>query len=166
MPFSNQTRRIILFVHIVSSIGWIGAVAAFLVLAITGLRSADTQMIRAAYLAMEPITWYIIVPLSFAALLSGTALALGTRWGLFQHYWIIIKLLINILSILLLLMHTRMIDEVAGAAAKGALAATDLHGSRIHLVTAAIVALAALLLAALLSVFKPRGMTRRVEGRK
>ena len=43
-------------------------------------------MARAAYLAMELTTWSVIVPLSLAALLTGLFQALGTEWGLFQHY--------------------------------------------------------------------------------
>jgi uncharacterized membrane protein len=157
---NTHARQLTLFGHITTSVGWMGAVAAFLTLALTGLNGQDAERVRAAYLAMEPITWYIIVPLSFASLLTGLALAVGTRWGLLRHFWIIIKLLINVLSIVLLLLHTGMIHEVASAAAKTNFSVGDLRGSRVHLVTASSAALAALLFATMLSVFKPRGMTR------
>ena len=32
------------------------------------------------------------IPLSFAALLSGIALGLGTRWGVFRYPWVVTKL--------------------------------------------------------------------------
>lgn len=56
-------------------------------LAVSGLTSADVQTVRAAYLAMDLIGWFVIVPLSLASLLTGLVQSLGTRWGLFRHYW-------------------------------------------------------------------------------
>ncbi len=44
-----RLRKLVLIAHITFSVGWFGAVAAFLVLVITGLTSRDPQMVRAAY---------------------------------------------------------------------------------------------------------------------
>ena len=49
-------RKVALTAHVTSSIGWFGAVAGFLALALVGLTSQDAQLVRAAYLAMELIT--------------------------------------------------------------------------------------------------------------
>jgi len=161
MPFQQTTRKLILLVHILASVGWVGAVASFLALALTGLLSTDPQMIRAAYLAMEPITRGVIVPLAFTSLTTGLLLSLGTKWGLLRHYWILIKLVINTLSLPILLLHTRIIHRVATAAAVAttSLSSYDLHQDRIQLIIIAIAALAALLIATLLSVYKPSGLT-------
>ena len=159
MLLSPSLRKVALLAHIVSSISWIGAVAAFLALAFTGLRSPDPRLVRATYLAMEPITWYTIVPLAFAALLTGLLLSLGTKWGLFRHYWIIFKLGINLLSLFLLLLHTSIIHEMATAAAAAPLTSHDLRGPRIQLVEVSIAALVGLLLATILSVYKPKGLS-------
>ena len=51
-------RKFVLTAHITSSVGWLGAVAAFLALSIAGLTSPDTQRVRAAYLAMD-MTWVV-----------------------------------------------------------------------------------------------------------
>src|SRR5215510_15810625 len=103
-------RKFVRTAHIIFTVGWLGAVAAFLVLAIVGLNSQDAQMVRAAYLALDPIARFVIVPLSFLPLLlTGPLLSLGTPWGLFRHYWILVKLVINILSILILVVHLRPI---------------------------------------------------------
>lgn len=64
--------------HVVSSVGWLGAVAAFLALAIVGLTSQDAQLVRGAYLAMGPIGWFVILPSAFASPLAGTVQSLGT----------------------------------------------------------------------------------------
>ena len=159
MTMSVPFRKGVLLLHIITAVGWPGAVAGFLALAITGLNSANTKTVCAAYLAMPPITWYVIVPLAFASLLTGLLLSLGTKWGLFRYYWILAKLLINAISIILLLLHTRVIGSVATAAAKTTLSGTDLRGQRVQLVVISIVALLALLVATILSVYKPRGLT-------
>jgi hypothetical protein len=64
-------RKCALTTHVTSSVGWLGAVGAFLALAIAGLVSQDTQIVRAAYLSMHLTTWFVIVPLCLAALLTG-----------------------------------------------------------------------------------------------
>jgi hypothetical protein len=86
---------------------------------------------------------------------------LTTLWGLFRHYWIVFKLLINLLSLPILLLHTRIIHGVAGAATANTLSAAGLHEDRVQLVVASAAALVALILAALLSVYKPKGRIRQ-----
>jgi hypothetical protein len=152
-------RKLVLLMHVTTSVAWPGAVAAFLALAVTGQNSPDAQMVRSAYQSMPPITWYIIVPLAFAALSTGLVLSLDTKWGLFRYYWVLAKLLINSLSIPILLLHTQVIRTVADAAAAGTLSPADLRDQRSQLVTISVVALLALLTATTLSIYKPRGLT-------
>ena len=152
-------RKIVLIAHVVSSVGWFGAVAAFLALAIAGLTGHDARLVRAAYLAMELIGWHVIVPLSLASFLTGLVSSLGTTWGLFRYYWVVAKLVIIIPATILLLVHMQPISDVARAAAETTLSATDLQRLRIELVAEAGAALLVLLVATTLSVYKPRGMT-------
>jgi len=152
-------RKFVRTAHVIFSVGWLGTVAGFLALAIAGLTSQDIQIVRASYLAMELITRYVIVPLSFAPLLlTGPILSLGTPWGLFRHYWIVVKLLINILSTIILLVHMQPISYLSRVAAAGTLSSAD-RGAQVQLVVAAAAGLLALLVATALAVYKPRGMT-------
>src|SRR5258707_8900977 len=116
-------------------------------------------MVRAAYLAMHLITWFVIVPLCVAALSTGVIQSLGTTWGLFDHYWIVTKLLLTVLATVILLVHTQPIDHVAAMAAQASLAAGDLRQVRLQLVGDACAALFVLLVTTALSVYKPWGMT-------
>jgi len=159
MTMGPPLRKLVLTVHVTCSVGWLGAVAGFLVLAVTGLTSQDAQMVRAAYLATELTASAVIVPLCFAALLSGLVQSLGTRWGLFRHYWVFFKLLITVFATIILLVHMQPISYVAGVAADGALASGDLQRLRIQLVADAGAALVALLVTTTLAVYKPRGLT-------
>ena len=157
---SPGLRKLALTAHVTASVGWLGAVAAFLALALAGLRSANAQTVRAACIAMELIGWFVVVPLSFASLLTGLVQSLGTTWGLFRHYWVLVKLVMTVLATLVLLIHMRPISYVAGVAATTTLSAGDLRGLRAQLVADAGAALAVLLVTTTLSVYKPRGVTR------
>lgn len=152
-------RKLALTTHVTSSVGWLGAVGTFLALALAGVGSQDAQIVRAAYLAMHLTTWFVIVPLSLAALLTGIIQSLGTTWGLFRHYWIVAKLLLTVLATIILLVHTQPINRVAAVAAETTLATGDLRQLRLQLVGDACAALFVLLVTTMLSVYKPWGMT-------
>lgn len=138
-------RRLNLTAHVASSVGWLGAVAAYLALAMAGLTSPDAQGVRSAYPALELIGWFVIVPLSLAALLTGLVQSLGTEWGLFRHYWILVKLVLTVGAVTILLLHMPAVGRRAGAAAE------LIHAGGGLLV---------LLTTTTLSVFKPWGRTR------
>jgi hypothetical protein len=155
-----RLRKFALTAHVTSSVGWLGAVAGFLALAVAGVTSQDAQVVRAVYLVMDLTAWYVIVPLCLASVLTGLVSSLSTTWGLFRHYWVLLKILITIPSSLMLLVHMQPISYIAGVAAKTPLSITDLNGLKIQLVVEAGAALLVLLVATALSVYKPKGMTR------
>jgi hypothetical protein len=165
-----RVRKLALTAHIVASVGWLGAVAAFLALAIAGLTRDDPQIVRAAYLAMDVTGWFVIVPLSFASLATGLIQSLGTDWGLFRHYWVLVKFLLNIGATMLLLLHMQPTTRIAHAASQAILSSSDLREVRVQLVADAVAALLVLLAATVLSVYKPWGVTeygrRRLEARR
>lgn len=159
MMMTPNLRKFALTAHITSSVGWLGVVAAFLALAVAGLTSQNVQMVRAAYLAAGLTGYYVIVPFCFASLLTGLVMALGTPWGLFRHYWVVIKFLITVPATVLLLVHLRPIGHLARVVAETTLAHGELAGLRIQLVADAGAAIVALLVVTALSVYKPRGLT-------
>ena len=155
-----RLRKLALTAHVVSSVGWLGAVAGFLALAIAGLTSADALLVRGSYLAMEVLGWFVIVPLAGMSFATGLIQAWTTKWGLLQHYWVVIKLLMTIFATAVLVLHMRPVGLVADEAATSVLAGDDLNGLRVQLLADAAAAILLLLVAATLSVFKPRGRTR------
>lgn len=160
MMMPSRVRVLTLTAHVIASVGFLGAVATFLALAVAGVTSRNAQIVQAAYLAMELTTWLVIVPLCFASLLTGVVQSLGTLWGLFRNYWVLVKFLLTVFSTFGLLMHARPIGTVASVAARTALSNTDLIGQRFQLVVASGGAVIVLLVATALSVYKPAGVTR------
>ena len=159
MTMTPGLRKFALTTHVASSVGWLGSVAAFLALAISGVGSQDAQIVRAAYLAMHLITWLVIIPFCVAALLTGVVQSVGTPWGLFGHYWVLIKLLLTAIATIILLLHTQPIERVAAMAAERALSSADAGELRLQLVGDAAAALFVLLMTTALSVYKPWGLT-------
>ena len=104
--------------------------------------------------------WFVLVPLSFASLLTGLIQSLGTRWGLFRHYWVVVKLGMNVFATIILLLYMQTLSFLADLAAQtestGNLAGLRSPSPVVH----AAGALVLLLVAVTLSVYKPRGMTR------
>jgi hypothetical protein len=157
MIMTPGLRKFALTAHVTSSVGWLGAVVVFLALAVVGLTSQDAQTVRGAYLVMEPAAWFVLVPLAFASLLTGIVMSLGTTWGLFRHYWVLFKLLIAVFATIVLLIYMGTFRYMAGVAADPSadLGVVRNASPTLH----AALALLVLLMATVLAVYKPRGMT-------
>jgi hypothetical protein len=154
---SPALRRSILTAHITFSVGWLGAVGAFLALAIAGLKAQDVQLVRSAYIAMEVIGWYVIVPACIGSFFSGMVNALGTQWGLFRHYWVTVKFILTLATTAILLLHMQPIGHMAGLAAKPDFLIHDTHPLQIQLVANAVAPMLVLLVITAISVYKPWG---------
>ncbi len=157
MIMPARVRKFALTAHVTFSVGWLGAVVVFLALAVVGLTSQDPGAVRGVYLVMEPAARYTLLPLAFASLLSGLIQSLGSTWGLFRHYWVVFKLVINVFATLVLLMYMETFRFMARAAADPAanLVMVRSESPMLH----ATLALVLFLIATVLAIYKPRGMT-------
>jgi hypothetical protein len=159
MIMAPEVRKAALVAHVGCSVGWLGAVVTSLVLALAGLAAAAGEVVRAVYPALEVIGWYGLVPFSLASLLTGLIQSLGTHWGLLRHYWVLVKLLMNLFATGVLLLYMQTLTYLA-AMARAAATAADLDRLRDPSPVAHAGAAVVLLLVALvLSIYKPRGLT-------
>jgi hypothetical protein len=161
MTLTPWLRKLALTAHVTASVGWLGAVVAFLALSVAGLASQDAQTVRGAYLVMELTGWVVLVPMSLASLLTGLVCSLGSVWGLFRHYWVLFKLAINAVATIVLLLYMQTLDHLGDVAAATALSSGELRVLRspspvLHAATALLL----LLVATTLAIYKPRGVTR------
>jgi hypothetical protein len=158
MTMGPGPRKFTLAVHLTVSVGWIGAVAAYMSLDVAAATGQDAQRLRTAYLAMEQIARNVIVPLAFASLVTGIVVSLGTKWGLFRHYWVLISLLLTLFATVVLLRETGVISAYAEVAANPAASGSELQAlpsTLLHSIGGTVV----LLVILVLNVYKPRGMT-------
>lgn len=159
LTMTASLRKLALTAHISFSVGLLGAIAAFLALAVAGLISEDARIVHTAYPAMDLIARFAIVPLAFAALLSGVVQSLGTSWGLFRHYWIVAKLLLTAFAAGVLVMKLELIRYAARLTETAVLPRSELDAAGTQLVAHAAGGLLVLLIPAFLSVYKPHGLT-------
>jgi len=121
----------------------------------TAAGGENVQTVRAAYLAMDLIIWYAIVPLALASVLIGVVNALGTPWGLFRHYWVLLKLLLTIFATTILMQEAQVVSDLAATAAATA-DPRGLPGTLVHSIGGLLI----LIVIVVLAVFKPKGLTR------
>lgn len=156
MTMTPSLRKFAFTAHLTFSVGWIGAVLAYLGLGAAAVTSQDMQTVRATWIAMELTGWYVIVPLAFASLLTGLVMSLGTQWGLFRHYWVLISLVLTIFATIILLLHMPTVSFLADVAAEADNAnLRRLGGDLLH----PGIGLFVLLVIQVLNVYKPRGLT-------
>jgi len=156
MTMAPGLRKFALAGHLTFSIGWIGAVVSYLALGVSAVTSQDAQTVRAAWIAMELTGWWVILPSALATLLTGLIMSLGTPWGLFRHYWVLVSLALTILSTAVLVLHMPTVSSMANAA-RGMESASlgGLGGDLLHPGLGLVV----LLVITLLNIYKPRGLT-------
>jgi hypothetical protein len=159
MMMSRGLRKLALTSHVTSSVGWLGAVVAYLAVASVGLTSQDEQLVRSVYLVTELIIRFVIVPISLAAVLTGLVQSLGTEWGLFRHYWVATKFVLTVVATIILLIHMQTVSHMSAIAAGTALSTSDYETMRLQMVVHAAGGLIVLLTATTLSIYKPWGKT-------
>lgn len=158
MTMSPSLRKFALTTHVTSTLGWLGAIIGFLALAIAALTSRDVQLVRGLYLAMQLTGWYVLVPLCIASLTTGLIMSLGTSWGLFRHYWVLVKFVITVLAAIILFMFTQTLDQLGALARDTTLSIDELRDPSPVLHSG--LAVLALLVNTTLSIYKPKGMTK------
>ena len=143
---SPRARRAVLTAHIVASVGLLGDVAAVLAVNIRAATTSDPALAHSSYELLQMFSVVFGIPLSFAALITGVTLGLGTKWGVFRHPWVTVKLAL-LLSVILV-----------GAFVIGP-GTSDMHngqgGAETRLILAASWDVLALTVATALSVYKP-----------
>jgi hypothetical protein len=161
MLMPPSIRKLALTAHVISSIGWVGALAVFLAHGIVSVTSQDLQVVRAACIAMGLTAWFVILPFSLASLTTGVLQALGTTWGLLRHYWVVVKLLLTLVATSVLLLKLAPISSLASAATALTFTSTELLDLKASLLAHAAVGLLFLLCATVLAIYKPAGITAR-----
>jgi len=157
MALSPVLRKLLLTIHLLFSIGWIGGVIAYLTLGVATAASDSAETIRGAWIAMDLTGWFTIVPLAVGSLASGVLISLGTKWGLFRHYWVIISLALTVVANVVLVLHMPGVSATADfARTADAAGLATLGGDLLH----PTVGLVVLLAVQVLNIYKPRGLTR------
>ena len=159
LHLGRSTRRLVLLVHLVCSLGWLGADVVLGVLAVTGFTSDDPFLVAASYTALHTFAVPVLATLGLGSLASGVLLGLGSRWGVVRTRWLLVKLVINL--VLVALVPVLLQPQVAEVATLVRAAAPGLGRGPRNLLFPAFVSGTALLVASVRAIWKPWGPTRR-----
>ncbi len=139
----------------------LGTAFTFLILSLTAAATGDEGVLNACYRAMLILASSSVRASTIGTVVTGIALSLLTRWGLFRFYWIIAKEVLTVLSIALgpFGMYFWSLKAVRLTETYGLAALHDpaFAANRFALMTGIILQIASLAAMFLLSVFKPWG---------
>jgi hypothetical protein len=160
---SPSVYKLLLTTHIIVSVGWLGITAAKLVLGLVAV-TAKPELAEAPYSAMAAIN-IAFPPVAIATLVTGVVLSLGTKWGLLRHYWVATKLALTIAVVVSAVqLEERFVRQsvstLSDPAREGAFLGAEPMLAAL-LLSLPVVHLAMLIVATVVSVYKPWGKTRR-----
>lgn len=158
-----RVRKSMLFIHIVTGVGWMGVDIALAILVYGALRSDDAERVAASYLATAYIGMIAVPVLALSMTISGIVLAIGSGLGLLKYWWVFVKLLISLaLCVLVFVALLPELSTLPGMVAFGATAddVRDQVGpATTGLLFPPVVSFLMMAIASLLSIFKPWGKT-------
>ena len=163
LRLGRDTRRLVLLVHLVCSLGWLGADVVLGVLAVTGFTSDDPFLVASSYTALQTFAVPVLLTLGLGSLGSGVLLGLGSRWGVVRTRWVLAKLVVNVVLVTLVpvLLQPRVAEVAALARSADPVLADQLGRGPLDLLFPAFVSGSALVVASILGIWKPWGPTRR-----
>ncbi len=160
MTLTPRWRKLVLVVHVVTSLGWLGITMVNAVLTFTSVFTDDPRRQHAAILMMDQVGGYLLLPVSLLAAVSGIVLGVGTKWGLIRYKWVAIKVLLTLialgLTVFSLLPGLRELAAAAESTGDGVFVAPGRRPDGFYPI---IVSTTMYLTMTVLSVYKPGGKT-------
>jgi hypothetical protein len=150
----KKFRKPLVLVHVIASVGLLGATSSSLLLAVVA--ATDPDIAEPAYELISLQSLIFGIPLSFIALATGVALGFATKWGVLRYRWTAAKLL---LLVGVILNGALMIGPTTAQRIDGA-------GSAGQLVLALGVSATLLAGSVALTVYKPGGRLRWAPRRR
>jgi hypothetical protein len=157
---SRRRRKLVLTLHVGSSVGWLGAAIAMTVLLVAGLVTGNPALRHSAFTFMHVYDLAVMIPLGYLALITGVLLSVGTNWGLLKHWWIVVKLVLTVAVLVFAGVFTSgWVLEAVARTAEDPMA--DLGTLAVQLVANVVAFNVVFWTNTTVSVFKPWGLTPR-----
>lgn len=93
---SIKKKQLIIVIHVLSVVCWLGGAMVMLLLGTYMLKAENGEQLYYTLDNMHLIDVVLIRYTALVALLTGILLSVWTNWGLFKHYWILIKLILTV----------------------------------------------------------------------
>jgi hypothetical protein len=158
---SGRARKAVLLVHVLSAAAWLGIDLALGILVVVALSTEDVSV---AGIAIQAVDMFAIWPMfgaSVVCMISGVVLGVGSKYGLVKYWWVAIKLFMNVGMSLLIAFALRPGVAEAARIGERMLAGDPSAAIPSDILHPVVVAPTLLLVAYVLSVFKPWGRIRK-----
>lgn len=98
----NQKKKSLLVaIHVISVASWIGGTLGMLLLGVYLQNAANGEQLYYTLANMEIIDENLLKYPALLSLITGIMLSIWTQWGLVKHYWVTIKFILTILTIMI-----------------------------------------------------------------
>jgi hypothetical protein len=126
--------------------------------------ASDRHGQYAVNLVMEGIDEFVMIPVPLVAIVTGVLLSMGTLWGFFQWYWLLVKQVATYVLLLLapFTLH-EWIVQMTNLSRAGVVDASNAGVQRLHLL-ASVMTIATGAAIMTISVLKPWGRFSRCSG--
>jgi hypothetical protein len=161
---SARARKVTLVAHIAAGGGWLGMEIVLGVLVVTALSSGSDRDTAAISIAIAAFANWPLVVVGAITFATGMLLAIGSKFGLVRYWWVLAKIVVNLMLVTLVIVLLS-----PGVAELGSTAREYLEGAGAPVVLTPqilfppIVASTAMLFAMTLGMFKPWGRISRTR---
>lgn len=98
---SQKKKQLLVTLHVISVSSWIGGTLGMLLLGIYLKSAANGEQLAYTLSSMEVIDENLLKYPALLTLLTGVLLSIWTQWGLVKHYWVAIKLVLTVATIMM-----------------------------------------------------------------
>ncbi|MFD0590951.1 hypothetical protein ACFQZE_23430 [Paenibacillus sp. GCM10027627] len=98
---SQKKKSLLVAIHVIAASAWIGGTLGMLILALHLQFGTHNEQLTYTIFSMEIIDESLLKYPALVTLLTGVLLSVWTQWGLFKHYWVAIKLVLTVATILI-----------------------------------------------------------------
>ena len=88
----KRLRTLVVWLHVVTSVGWLSQAVALFALLLYGLNTGDVNAFRMA----RVLDHHVLAFMGGASAFTGMMLSATTPWGYFRHWWVLGKFAITI----------------------------------------------------------------------
>ncbi|CAG7657543.1 hypothetical protein ACFQI7_35100 [Paenibacillus allorhizosphaerae] len=167
---SMKQKNILVVLHVISVAAWFGATLCMLLLLLYVKKAENGEQLYYILESMHILDDNLIKYPALLTLFTGVLLSLWTHWGIAKYYWVVVKLILTIVTILLgIFFINDWFAYLLSAAKKYGFAAVqrqDFQSIWLANVLAAIFNNAAYGFMMFITYFKPFGKIRKTPGAK
>ncbi len=162
---SQKKKSFLVAIHVIAVASWIGGTLGMMLLGLYLQNAANGEQLAYTLVSMEVIDENLLKYPALLSLLTGIMLSVWTQWGLVKYYWVMMKLVLTIMTILIGIFFlndwTASLAEMVEKMGFSTLQNPDFQKTWLSMIITASFNLICLVLMVFLTYFKPFGKMKK-----